>query len=169
MRKPYSTSRKIEIRKKFVWKDIDLVVYDFDGVMTDNKVFVFQDEKEAVVCNRADGLAVSILKKKGIRQLILSTETNSVVVARAKKLNIPILSGIDDKVIALKKYCAEHRIQLKRTMFVGNDINDIKVMKIVGCSIAPADASREVKNIANFTTKKFGGEGVIREILDIVA
>ena len=153
-------SNKIDI------KNIDLIIYDFDGVMTDNKVLVFQDGREAVFCNRSDGLAISRIKGIGIPQLIISTETNKVVEVRAKKLGIPVIYGIDSKEETVKKYCKEKNIDFKKVIYLGNDINDLEIMKSVGCPIASADASKEIKNIAKIITKAKGGEGIIRELLE---
>lgn len=155
-------TKKLKIKKK----DLDLLVYDFDGVLTDNKVLVFDDGREAVWCNRADGLAIHYLKKAGIPQLILSMETNAVVTSRAKKLGIPVLSGIEEKEIVLKKYCDEQKYALNRTLYVGNDVNDLEIMKIVKYPLAPQDAHPQVKKIARFVTKAKGGDGVIKEIFD---
>ncbi len=148
-------------------KKIDLICYDFDGVMTDNRVLVMEDGTEAVVVNRGDGLAVSEFEKAGISQIIISTETNSVVSARAKKLNIPVLQGIDNKRTALERYAAENKYSLENTIYVGNDINDLSIMKIVGCPIAPADAHSIICNLAHIVTIAPGGGGVIREIFDL--
>ena len=86
---------------------IDLIVYDFDGVMTDNRVLTFQDGTEAVFANRADGLAINMIKEMGINQIILSTEKNAVVEARARKIGIPAIHGVGDKNTVLHAYCAE--------------------------------------------------------------
>ncbi|KPJ57014.1 haloacid dehalogenase [Parcubacteria bacterium DG_74_2] len=149
-------------------KDIQLIVYDFDGVMTDNRVLVFQNEKEAVFCNRSDGLAISKIKKKKIPQIIISTEKNKVVKARAKKLRIPVLQSENDKEKLLKRYCQKKKISLNKVIYIGNDINDLEVMKIVGYPVAPCDASKEIKCIAKIITKKKGGEGVVRELLEYI-
>ena len=111
---------------------LKLLVYDFDGVMTDNKVYIDQNGIESVQVNRADGLGVSEIKKLGLKQLIISTEKNSVVGSRAEKLKIPFLQGIDDKKSSLINYCKEINIDLKHVGFVGNDINDKEAMEIVG-------------------------------------
>ena len=155
-------AKKFTIKKK----DLDLLVYDFDGVLTDNKVLVFDDGTEAVWCNRADGLAIHYLKKAGIPQLILSMETNPVVATRAKKLGIPVLSGIEEKKIVLEKYCREKNYALSRTLYVGNDINDLETMQLVQYPIAPQDAHPRVKRIAKYITAVKGGDGVIKEIFD---
>ncbi len=152
---------------KFDYKDILLIVYDFDGVMTDNRVIIFQDGTEAVIVNRADGLGVEHFRSLGIPQLILSTETNSVVKARALKLHLEVIASCKDKKIALENYCAQKGYDLNRVMYIGNDLNDLEAMKIVGYPIAPANAHVEVKKIAKLVTRAKGGDGVIRELLDI--
>lgn len=151
---------------KFNYRDIDLIVYDFDGVMTDNSVIVFQDGTEAVIVNRSDGLGVNRFCSIGIPQLILSTETNPVVKARAAKLHLEVIASCKDKKIALENYCAQKSYDLNRVIYVGNDLNDLEVMKIVGFPIAPADAHPKIKKIAKLITKAKGGEGVIKELSD---
>ena len=149
-------------------KDIQLIVYDFDGVMTDNRVIVFQDGIEAVIVNRADGLGVERLRVSGIPQLILSTETNPVVKTRAGKLGLDAIISCKDKEIALKKYCEQNNYELKKVVYVGNDLNDLEVMKMVGIPIAPADAHQKIKAVAKLITNAKGGEGVIRELSDFI-
>ena len=145
-----------------------LLVYDFDGVLTDNKVFVDQQGNEMVQVSRADGLGIAEIRKLGIQQMILSTETNTVVSARAKKLDLFCLQGVDNKAQALTEYCNVHQISLSDVAYVGNDINDLEVMKLVGTTFCPADAYTSIKEISQciFTSK--GGEGVSREILDLL-
>lgn len=147
---------------------IDLIVYDFDGVMTDNKVFVFENGTEGVIVNRADGLGVNIIKDLGILQIILSTETNVVVATRAKKLNLEVIHGCKDKKPQLLEFCKSRNIDLKKVLYVGNDVNDLEAMKVVGFSVAPADAHKEILKFASLITKTKGGQGVIRELSDII-
>lgn len=144
---------------------VDLIVYDFDGVLTDNTVFVFDDGREAVICNRSDGLAVQKIRKLGIPQIILSAEKNAVVRARARKLKIISICGVDDKKSALIQYCHGKKYSLARTLYLGNDINDIDAMKAVGFSIAPQDAHKKVKAIATIVIPVKGGAGVVRELV----
>jgi len=144
------------------------VVYDFDGVMTDNKVYVDQHGTEIVKVSRADGLGVSEIRELGISQIILSTETNPVVSTRAKKLELFCLQGVDNKVQALKDYCENHQIELSEAAYVGNDINDLEVMKLVGKTFCPADAHSSIKEIAQYILGSKGGEGVSREIFDLL-
>lgn len=145
-----------------------LIVYDFDGVMTNNKIFISEDGKEGVVVNRGDGWGVQQLRKAGFNQIILSTEKNPVVSARAKKLKIVALQGCDDKKKQLAKYCKKNKIQLSHVVYVGNDVNDLPAMKIAGFVIAPADSHRSVLKIADHVTQAPGGSGVVREISDLI-
>jgi N-acylneuraminate cytidylyltransferase len=149
-------------------KNIELIVYDFDGVMTNNTVLVREDGLESVTVSRADGLATGMIKKKGIPQIILTMEKNKVVEARAKKLDLPILKGVDDKKTALKSYCKEHKILLKNVVYVGNDINDLDVMKTVGYPVCPSDANVEIKKISSIILTTPGGSGVIREFVGLI-
>ena len=148
--------------------NINLIVYDFDGVMTDNKVYVDQDGKETVQVNRGDGLGISEIKKLGISQIIISTEKNPVVMKRATKLNIKCLQGIENKKMSLIDYCKENDIDLKNVAYVGNDINDKEAMEIVGTTYCPSDAHPIIKDISNYVLDCNGGDGVIRELLDYI-
>lgn len=145
---------------------VDLICYDFDGVMTDNRVWVSEDGREAVAVNRADGMAVAALRQAGLRQIILSTETNPVVAARARKLKIEIIQGLADKAATLTAFTREHDIDLARVAFIGNDLNDLSVMSLVGYPIAPADAHRRVLALACHVTAAKGGDGVVREFCE---
>ena len=145
---------------------IKLLVYDFDGVMTDNKVYVDQLGNEMVQVNRADGLGVSEIKKLGLKQIILSTETNPVVRMRAKKLRLTCLHSVKNKAKTLSDYCRNQQISFNEVAYVGNDINDLEVMKLVGTTFCPADAHVSIKEISQYILKSKGGEGVSREIFD---
>lgn len=145
--------------------DIELIAYDFDGVMTDNKVIISEDGKESVIVNRGDGLGVSRLKQMGITQIILSTEENPVVAARGKKLGIQVIQGIQNKRDALLGFCDKEKIDLQKVLYIGNDINDFDAMMEAGMKVCPADAEQEIKEIADIILEKSGGEGVIRELL----
>lgn len=156
-------TRKLDVNK------IDLIVYDFDGVMTDNKVILREDGLESVVVNRSDGLAIEIIKKEmGIKQIILTKEKNRVVEVRAKKLGIPVIKGIDDKKEILVSYCAENKIHLDSVVYIGNDLNDLEVMTVVGFPLCPSDACRDIKNISKVVMDVRGGDGVVREFLNYI-
>ncbi|MFA5104901.1 MAG: HAD hydrolase family protein [Candidatus Margulisiibacteriota bacterium] len=148
--------------------DIKLMVYDFDGVMTDNRVIVDQNGNEAVIVNRADGLAVAAIKKHGVPQIILSTESNPVVRQRAKKLGLPVINDCHDKKASLLEYCSKNDIDPKKVLYVGNDVNDLEVMKNVGYKICPSDAHHKIKKISDIIMKTKGGGGVLREMADVL-
>ena len=152
----------------FLKKKIKLIVYDFDGVMTDNKVYIDQNGNEMVQVNRADGLGVAEIKKMEIEQIIMSTEKNPVVSARAIKLDIPCFQGLDNKKDALLDYSKKNDIDLKNVAYVGNDINDKDAMAIAGFSFCPNDAHETIKEISDHVFKRNGGDGVIRELLDLI-
>ena len=149
--------------------EVKLIVYDFDGVMTDNRVIVDETGRESVVVNRADGLAVSLIRRMGIEQLILSTEKNPVVLKRAEKLGLLCLNGVDNKKETLIQHLYRANIDRKNVVYIGNDLNDLEVMEYVGYAVAPADADPAVKEIARTVTEARGGDGVIREFWDILS
>ena len=148
--------------------NIQLIVYDFDGVMTDNKVYVDSEGREIVRVDRADGLSISEIKKLNIDQIIISTEKNPVVSARATKLNIFCFQGVSDKKSVLLNYCKKNNYDIKRTVYIGNDINDLEVMKFVGISMCPSDAYNSVKSVSKYVLKTKGGSGVVRELLYLI-
>lgn len=147
-------------------KGLDLLIYDFDGVMTDNRVIVDHLGGESVTCTRADGLGVDMIGSLGLAQAILSTETNSVVRARAEKLKLPVLQGLVDKKQAVIDYCAAQGYTLSRVLYIGNDLNDFEAMKVVGYPVCPSDAHPVIRSLALLVLDTKGGEGVIREIAD---
>ena len=148
--------------------NIKLIIYDFDGVMTDNKVYIDQNGNEMVQVSRADGLGVAEIKKMEIEQIIMSTETNPVVSARAIKLDISCLQGLDNKKGALLDYSKKNDIDLKNIAYVGNDINDKDAMAIAGFSFCPNDSHESIKEIADHILPRNGGDGVIRELFEVL-
>ncbi|MEV0176767.1 N-acylneuraminate cytidylyltransferase [Streptomyces sp. NPDC050803] len=144
--------------------DIDAVVLDFDGTQTDDRVLIDADGKEFVSVHRGDGLGIAALRKSGLKMLILSTEQNPVVAARARKLQIPVLHGIDRKDLALKQWCEEQGIAPERVLYVGNDVNDLPCFALVGWPVAVASAHDVVRGAARAVTTVPGGDGAIREI-----
>ncbi|MCX4698346.1 N-acylneuraminate cytidylyltransferase [Streptomyces sp. NBC_01352] len=144
--------------------DIDAVVLDFDGTQTDDRVLIDADGKEFVSVHRGDGLGIAALRRSGLNMLILSTEQNPVVAARARKLKIPVLHGIDRKDLALKQWCEEQGIAPERVLYVGNDVNDLPCFALVGWPVAVASAHDVVRGAARAVTTVPGGDGAIREI-----
>ncbi|MFI1498581.1 cytidylyltransferase domain-containing protein [Streptomyces platensis] len=144
--------------------DIDAVVLDFDGTQTDDRVLVDADGREIVAVHRGDGLGIAALRRAELKLLILSTETNPVVAARARKLQVPVLHGIDRKDLALKQWCEEAGIAPERVLYVGNDVNDLPCFDLVGWPVAVAGAHDVVRGAARAVTATPGGSGAIREI-----
>jgi 3-deoxy-D-manno-octulosonate 8-phosphate phosphatase (KDO 8-P phosphatase) len=144
--------------------DIDLIVTDFDGVLTDDRVLVFDDGHEAVFCCRSDGLACDLLRGVGLEMMILSTETNPVVSERAAKLGIGVIQASTDKARALRELVDDRGLDLSRVMYIGNDVNDAGALSIVGWPVVPADAHPDVVALARFSTAAKGGNGVLREV-----
>lgn len=144
--------------------DVDAVVIDFDGTQTDDRVWIDASGRETVAVHRGDGLGIAALRRAGLKVLILSTEKNPVVAARARKLNVPVLQGIHRKDFALKQWCEEQGVDPKRVLYAGNDVNDLPCFTLVGWPVAVADAQPEARAAARTTTTSNGGHGAVREI-----
>lgn len=147
---------------------IGALVLDFDGVFTDNRVLVFQDGREGVLCNRSDGWGLGQLKKLRVPILVLSTEKNPVVRARCDKLGLACLHGVEDKVAELERWLEERHIQLAQVVYAGNDLNDLACLEAVGCGVAVSDAYPEVKAAARIVLAAPGGYGAVRELVDLI-
>ncbi len=148
--------------------EIDALIFDFDGVLTDNKVYVSEDGIESVCCSRSDGLAFDALRKLKVPAFIISSESNPVVATRANKLKIDFLHGVTNKLDPLNNLCTEKDYKLSKILFVGNDINDYEVMKSCGYSACPSDSHNTITDVATFVLQTKGGCGVVREVLEVV-
>ncbi|MFD4372667.1 cytidylyltransferase domain-containing protein [Streptomyces sp. NPDC058486] len=144
--------------------DVDAVVLDFDGTQTDDRVHLDAEGREFVSAHRGDGLGIAALRRAGLPVLILSTEQNPVVAARARKLKIPVLHGIDRKDLALKEWCEAESIDPARVLYAGNDVNDLPCFHLVGWPVAVSSAHDSVRAAARAVTVTPGGFGAIREI-----
>jgi YrbI family 3-deoxy-D-manno-octulosonate 8-phosphate phosphatase len=149
--------------------DIRAVIFDFDGVMTDDAVFILSTGEEAVRASRSDGMGISRLKREtSIRTLVLSTERNPVVEKRCAKLQMECLQGIDDKPAVLDTWLSDAAIDRAHVVYMGNDLNDLECMSMVGFSVAPADAHPTIRKIANLVTTRRGGDGAVRELCELL-
>lgn len=146
---------------------IRAVVFDFDGVFTNNQVYVDESGKESVVCWRGDGIGLKRLHELGYKTCIVSSETNGVVSKRAKKLKMRCIQGIEDKLSILRKLSSEWNTDLSNIAYVGNDTNDSACLSAVGFPIVVADAHPDVLSLAKYLTKRKGGVGAVREVCDI--
>ena len=144
-----------------------IIFTDFDGCLTDDRVWLNQDGEEFVAANRKDGLAINRLKTLGIRVVITSTETNKVVTARATKLGIEALQGLSDKVEAIENYISNNNLTWKDSWYIGNDVNDLGAIRKAKFSICPSDAIKAVKKEVDLKLKTKGGYGVLSELVTL--
>jgi YrbI family 3-deoxy-D-manno-octulosonate 8-phosphate phosphatase len=147
---------------------IRLAVFDFDGVFTDNHVWVDGEGGEIVRCSRADGLGLRRLSEVGVDALVVSMETAPVVSARMRKLGVACLQGIEEKLPVLREEAAAREIGLDAVAYVGNDVNDAECLEAVGLPVCPADAWPAARELASWVLTRSGGEGCVREFCDAV-
>jgi N-acylneuraminate cytidylyltransferase len=147
-------------------KDVKLVLLDFDGVLTDNRVWVDADGRELIAANRGDGWGIARLKEVGVRIAVFSTETNPVVAARCQKLDIEVFQGLDNKAEAIQSFLRQEKVSSASTIFVGNDENDLPAFPLVGCAVVVGDAHHTAKAQADIVLKGKGGYGAVRELCD---
>ena len=145
---------------------VRLAVFDFDGVFTDNRVWVNERGEEALAFSRSDGLGLRRLDDVGVEYLIVSMERNPIVGARAEKLRVECVQGVDDKLAVLRERAERRGATLQETAYVGNDINDAECLRTVGVPVVPADAWPEVKPLASWVLSRPGGGGCVREFCD---
>ena len=142
------------------------LILDFDGVLTDNTVYIDKLGVESVKCSRSDGIGIKAIQDLGIKCIVLSSEPNEIVLKRCKKLGIEAYNNLSSKVEKLNEWLLTHNISLDNTCYIGNDINDVEIMQTVSISIAVADSHPDILNIANIVTSKDGGQGAVREVCD---
>ena len=156
-------------KRRLMPEKVSLLVMDFDGVLTDNRVWVDEDGKERVASSRSDSLGLSLLRQKTkIEPVVISKETNPVVTARCRKLKISAFQGIDDKAELLKTILVEKKIDAQKTIYIGNDVNDMDCFPLVGYAVAPSDAQPEVLRSVDLVLKNPGGHGAVRELCDLL-
>ncbi len=149
-------------------KEIEAIVFDFDGVMTDDQVYITENGEEMVMASRSDGMGISALKQAGFKLLILSKERNPVVAKRAEKLQIEVIQSCDNKLDALTEWLKGVAVDLSKCAYVGNDINDLQCMSAVRLAIAPIDAHPLATQAAHWVLTRAGGKGAIRELSDAI-
>ncbi len=149
-------------------REIALVVFDFDGVFTDNRVWVNERGEESVACWRGDGIGLRRLDEVGVSYVIVSTEPNPVVALRAEKLRARCVHGVDDKLAVVRDEAEAAGVALERVAYVGNDVNDEACLEAVGLPVVPADAWLEVVPLARWVLERPGGHGCVREVCDAV-
>lgn len=156
-------------RRRKLPEKVSLVVMDFDGVLTDNLVYVGQDGSERVAASRGDSMGIRLVREAlPVQFVVISTETNPVVSTRCKKINLEVFQGINDKPAVLRQLLEERNIPTAEVVFIGNDVNDVGCFEIAGYAVTPADAEPEVKRRADLVLTRKGGRGAVREFCDIL-
>ena len=148
--------------------EIRLVVFDFDGVFSDNRVWTNERGEESVACFRGDALGLRRLDEVGVEYFVLTTETNDAVPARARKIRIECIRGIEDKLPVLREEVERRGFSLAETAYLGNDVNDAECLAAVGLPVVPADAWAEVVPLAKLVLARAGGYGCVRELCDAI-
>jgi YrbI family 3-deoxy-D-manno-octulosonate 8-phosphate phosphatase len=141
---------------------------DFDGCLTDDRVWLNQEGEEFVAANRKDGLAVKRLKNLGIQVVITSTETNKVVLARGTKMGVEVLQGLAEKAESIEQYINQKNLSWKDVWYIGNDVNDLGAIRKAKFSICPSDAIKDVKKEVDLKLKTKGGYGVLSELATLL-
>jgi 3-deoxy-D-manno-octulosonate 8-phosphate phosphatase (KDO 8-P phosphatase) len=147
---------------------VRFAIFDFDGVFTDNRVWVNERGEEALAFSRSDGLGLRRLDEVGVQYLIVSMEQNQIVGARARKLRADCLQGVDDKLAVVRERTEAASVTLEQAAYLGNDINDAECLGAVGLPVVPADAWPEVRPLARWVLSRAGGAGCVREFCDAV-
>jgi YrbI family 3-deoxy-D-manno-octulosonate 8-phosphate phosphatase len=145
-----------------------IIFTDFDGCLTDDRVWLNLDGEEFIAANRKDGLAVKRLKNLGIQVVIASTETNKVVLARGNKMGVDVLQGLADKAEAIDQYLKQKGLSWNDIWYIGNDVNDLGAIERANLSICPADAVKKVRKSVDVVLKTQGGYGILSEIATLL-
>ena len=157
------------MKAKLSYTKIPKIIFtDFDGCLTDDRVWLNLDGEEFVAANRKDGLAVKRLKNLGIQVVIASTETNKVVLARGNKMGVDVLQGLADKAEAIEQYLKQKGLSWNDIWYVGNDVNDLGAIERANLSICPADAVKKVRKTVDVVLKTKGGYGILSEIATLL-
>ena len=150
-------------------KNVKIVLTDVDGTLTDGGMYYSSKGDTLKKFYVRDGMAVNILKRNGIFTVLITKEKSDIVKKWAKNMNVKkIHEGVVNKEKILPRICKEYRVKPEQIAYIGDDINDIGLMKVVGLSVAPADAWKKTRQTADFVTKATGGNGVLREVTDLI-
>ena len=149
-------------------KQIDLVLTDVDGVLTDGGMFYSDNREEFKKFNTRDGMGIELLRRNGINTIFLTKENSKISKSRAKKLKAKIYFGIQKKEKKLKELCKIMKINTQNIAYIGDDVNDVSTIKLVGFSASPNDAVPQVKKIVDYICENNGGSGAFRELADLI-
>lgn len=156
------------VMKRPLPEQVELIVFDFDGVFTDNRVWVDETGRESVAANRSDSHILRMVREAGIDMVVISTEVNPVVSARCAKMKLPVFQGVEEKASVLRRFLAERQQDPTRVIYLGNDINDVPCFPLVGWAAVVADAMPEAMRQADHVLSRSGGHGAVRELCDLL-
>lgn len=149
--------------------EIKNFVFDVDGVFTDGSIVVDSDGNELRIFSTRDGIAVKLASDKGYNICIISGGKNEGVRKRLNRLGVKnVFLGVDDKIQVFESFINDNNLNLTETLFMGDDLPDINILKKVGLSCSPNDAAHEVREIVDYVSIKKGGEGCVRDIIEQV-
>jgi len=161
--------KKNILNKKIFDKKIKLFAMDVDGVLTDGGMYYSIEGEVLKKFNTKDGMGIELLRKNNIIPVIISKEDSKIVLRRAEKLKIKeVYIGIKDKLNIIEKLKEKYNLKYENIAYIGDDINDLLVLKKVGLSFAPNDALPEIKQIVDHITFKKGGKGAVREAIELI-
>jgi 3-deoxy-D-manno-octulosonate 8-phosphate phosphatase (KDO 8-P phosphatase) len=148
---------------------VSLIVLDVDGTMTDGGVYIDSNLVEIKKFSIKDGLGIRLAQSVGIEFMILTGRSSACVEQRIKELGVKyVAQGIQDKAVYLKEFMAEHGFSPEQCAYIGDDLNDLPAMRYAGISACPADAADEVKAYCDFVLNAKGGEGAVREFIELL-
>ena len=158
------------MEKKIITKcrSIKLMITDVDGVLTDGGMYYSEKGESLKKFNTRDSMGMELLKKINIPTLLVTRENSKIVQQRAKKIQVTLYMNIKDKKSLLTKICIKYKVEPKNIAYIGDDVNDIEIMKQVGLTAAPHDAMNEIKTISDYVCTLKGGEGSFREFANLI-
>ncbi|MBA30773.1 MAG: 3-deoxy-D-manno-octulosonate 8-phosphate phosphatase [Dehalococcoidia bacterium] len=159
-------SKQLDLKTSIIFKNIKFIFFDFDGVFTDNSVYVSQTGEEMVKCSRYDGIGLKNLESQGIGKIVISSEKNPLVKTRCKKMNIECYDSVENKFSLVKEIIENKNLEISKVAFMGNDINDLECLSKVGLPIVVKDCHPKLIKVAKYITETLGGNGAVREVCD---
>ena len=162
-------SHKFEAMMNKKCKKIKLVLTDVDGVLTDGGRYYSYEGENLKKFHTRDGMGANLLLRNGIKTAIITKEKSKIAEKWAKEMNVSfVYSGVIKKELELTKICKKFGLTNEEIAFIGDDVNDLELMKRVGFSITPADGIKHVKQVADYVCKLGGGKGAFREVADLI-
>lgn len=158
-----------KVKLKIKLKKIKIVLTDVDGVLTDGSRYYTDSGEKWKKFHVRDGMGINLLLRNNIKTIIVTKENSKIVRKWAKDMNVvKIITGSIKKEKELPKICKAFKINPDEIAFIGDDVNDIKLMEEVGLSITPKDGNKNVKSIVDYICVEKGGKGSFREIADLI-